>query len=161
MKQNEQVIEAMRKNGGYATLGWLNNSIDFSKWKTRTPQASVRRIVQQNDEIFKIRPGLWGLKEYEDILLSKFNLKTKDTKQEELFTHSYYQGLVVEIGNMNKFDTFVPAQDKNRFFLEKPMKELTSLKEIYDFTYPEILRLAKTIDVIWFNERRLPYSFLR
>ena len=159
MKQHEIVIEAMRKNGGYATLGWLNNAIDFSMWKTKTPQASVRRIVQTSEEFFKIRPGLWALKEFEDIVLSKFNLKTKDNKQEELFTHSYYQGLVVEIGNMNKFDTFVPAQDKNRFFLEKPMKELASLKEIYDFTYPEILRLAKTIDVIWFNERRLPYSF--
>ncbi len=28
MKQHEQVIELMRNNGGYATLGFLNNSVD-------------------------------------------------------------------------------------------------------------------------------------
>jgi hypothetical protein len=157
--QTEQVIEAMRQNGGYATFGQLNHMVDFSMWKTKTPQATVRRIVQENNAFFKIQSGLWALKEYESDVLTKFHLKTKDNKQTDLFTHSYYQGLVVEIGNMNNFQTYVPPQDKNRFFLEKPLKELTSLQEIYNFTYPEILRKATTIDVIWFNNRKLPHSF--
>ena len=157
--QTEQVIEIMRQNGGYATFGRLNHLIDFSTWKTKTPQATVRRIVQESDAFFKIQSGLWALKEFESDVLSKFRLKTQDKKQTELFTHSYYQGLVVEIGNMNKYQTYVPPQDKNRLFLEKPLKELTSLQEIYNFTYPEILRKATTIDVIWFNERKLPHSF--
>jgi len=157
--QTEQVIEVMRQNGGYATLGQLNHLIDFSTWKTKTPQATVRRIVQLSNAFFKIQPGLWALKEFEDDVLNKFQLKTQDKRQVELFTHSYYQGLVVEIGNMNKFYTYVPPQDKNRLFLEKPLKELASLSEIYNFTYPEILRKAISIDVIWFNERKLPHSF--
>lgn len=157
--QTEQVIEAMRKNGGYANLGQLNNLIDFSTWKTKTPQATIRRIVQLSDAFFRIQPGLWALKEYEDTVLKKFQLKSKDKKQEELFTHSYYQGLVVEIGNMRGLQTYIPPQDKNRLFLEKPLKELTGLSEIYNFTYPEILRRATTVDVIWFNERNLPHSF--
>lgn len=157
--QTEQVVEAMRQNGGYATLGQLNHIVDFSMWKTKTPQATVRRIVQENDDFFKIQPGLWALKEFEHDVLSKFQLKTSDKKRAELFTHSYYQGLVVEIGNMNRFQTYIPAQDKNRLFLEKPLKELASLQEIHSFTYPEILRKATTIDVIWFNERKLPHSF--
>jgi len=157
--QTEQVVEAMRQNGGYATLGQLNHIVDFSMWKTKTPQATIRRIVQENDDFFKIQPGLWALKEFEHDVLSKFQLKTSDKKRAELFTHSYYQGLVVEIGNMNKFQTYIPPQDKNRLFLEKPLKELASLQEIHSFTYPEILRKATTIDVIWFNERKLPHSF--
>ena len=157
--QTEQVIEAMHQNGGYATFGQLNHLVDFSMWKTKTPQATIRRIVQESDAFFKIQSGLWALKEFKIDVLNKFQLKTQDIKQKELFTHSYYQGLVVEIGNMNKFQTYVPPQDKNRLFLEKPLKELISLKEIYQFTYPEILRKAITIDVIWFNERKLPHSF--
>jgi hypothetical protein len=157
--QTEQVIEIMRQNGGYATFGQLNHLVDFSTWKTKTPQATVRRIVQESDAFFKIQPGLWALKEFQSNVLKRFQLKTQNQKQTELFTHSYYQGLIVEIGNMNKLETYVPPQDKNRLFLEKPLKELTSLQEIPSFTYPEILRKATTIDVIWFNNRKLPHSF--
>lgn len=48
MKQYEQVIDVMRKRGGYATLGYLNQNVDVSKWGTRTPYASIRRIVQDD-----------------------------------------------------------------------------------------------------------------
>jgi hypothetical protein len=153
--QTEQVIDAMRQNGGYATFGQLNHIVDFSMWKTKTPQASVRRIVQENDAFFRIEPGLWALKEFENDVLNKFQLNTR----KELFTHSYYQGIVVEIGNMNMFQTYVPPQDKNHLFLEKPLKELVTLPEIYKFTYSEVLRKATTIDIIWFNDRKLPHSF--
>ena len=43
--QKEQVIEVMRQNGGYATFGQLNHLVDFSTWTTKTPQATVRRIL--------------------------------------------------------------------------------------------------------------------
>lgn len=36
---------------------------------------------------------------------------------------------------------------------------MASISEIYNFTYPEILKYAKTVDVIWFNERKLPNAF--
>jgi hypothetical protein len=158
-KQTEQVIEIMHQNGGYATFRQLNQLIDFSTWKTKTPEASVRRIVQENNAFFRIQPGLWALKEIKEEVLNKFQIKSQDKKQTEIFTHSYYQGLIVEIGKMKKLETYVPPQDKNHLFLEKPLKELVDLSEIYEFTYSEILRSANTIDVIWFNERKLPHSF--
>ena len=83
----------------------------------------------------------------------------KSEKQVEDFTHSYYQGIIVNIGNMRKYQTYVPPQDKNRKFLEQRLSEITSTSQIYNFTYPEIVRKAKTVDVIWFNERNLPNSF--
>lgn len=46
--QEHQVIEALRKEGGFATLRRLNEVVDFSTWKTKTPEASVRRIVQNS-----------------------------------------------------------------------------------------------------------------
>jgi hypothetical protein len=158
--QREQVIEAMRRNGGYATFGQLNRLVDFSSWNAKSPQANVRRIVQISDAFFKIQPGLWALEECRDAVLKKFRIKGPDNKENEIFTHSYYQGLVVEIGNMKgKLQTYIPPQDKNRLFLGKPLRELATIEKIHNFTYPNILRRAITIDVIWFNKRNLPDSF--
>ncbi|HZK38808.1 MAG TPA: hypothetical protein VFD23_01490, partial [Clostridia bacterium] len=82
-RQEDSVIEAMKKNGGYATFQQLNQIIDFSGWKTKTPFASVRRIVQVSDVFFRIQPGLWALKEYESIVMQKFNMQEKGEKQVE------------------------------------------------------------------------------
>ncbi len=159
MTQTEQVIEIMRSNGGYATFGKLNQLIDFSSWATKTPQASVRRIVQQSDAFFRIQPGLWALTEYRDEVLSKFNIKNNDKDSDEIFTHGYYQGILVEIGNLKKFTTYVPAQDQKRKFLEQSLGEISKTIVIPEFTYPKLVDRAKTVDVIWFNERELPNSF--
>ena len=159
MKQYEQVIEVMKNNGGYATLGELNRIVDISSWGTQTPFATIRRIVQTEPYFFKIKPGLWALTEDKDKILKKFQIQDT-SKQENLerFTHSYYQGLLLEIGNMKGYRTYFPAQDKNKKFLEKPLSEIAS-DEILDFSYPYLVGRAKTIDVIWFNERKMPYSF--
>ena len=61
MTQKECVIEAMRKNGGFATFQQLNQNVDFSGWNTKTPDATIRKIVQIHDEFFRIQPGLWAL----------------------------------------------------------------------------------------------------
>lgn len=158
--QHNQVIDIMKSNGGYATLGFLNQYVDVSHWKTKTPFASIRRIVQDNRFFFKIKPGLWALKEFEKEILRKFKIDIKNTISEKIvFTHSYYQGLLLEIGNLQKFITYVPPQDKNKLYLEKKLLDIASITKIYDFSYPEITRRAKTIDVIWFNNRNMPHSF--
>ncbi len=160
MTQHEQVIEIMKQNGGFATLGYLNNAADVSKWKTRTPFATIRRIVQDERFFFKIKPGLWALKSFKDEVLLKFNIgDQKNSQIQEEFNHSYYQGLISEIGNLKGLSTFVPNQDKNKIFLDKPLKEITTVADIFEFTYPEVLRRAKTIDVIWFNNRNFPSAF--
>ena len=67
MKQYEAVIETLDKLGGVATLGELNREvfkISDCEWKTKTPFASIRRIVQQTKGIYKIKPGLYGLEKY-------------------------------------------------------------------------------------------------
>ena len=66
MKQYEAVILTLEKLGGVATLGELNHEvfkIEECEWKTKTPFASIRRIVQQRKEIYKIKPGLYGLEQ--------------------------------------------------------------------------------------------------
>ena len=125
--QATQVIEAMRKEGGYATLRRLNEIVDFSNWATKTPEATVRRIVQQDKGIFKIQPGLWALEEMRDKVLKKFELKVGDKKSEEQFTHGYYQGILVEIGKcQNKY--IFPAPRPWREWLSPFAKFKTVLK---------------------------------
>ena len=77
MKQYEAVIQVMEENGGFATLGYLNqNVLSFSgcEWKTKTPFASIRRIVQDKRFFFRIRPGLWALKKHKKEILKKFDV---------------------------------------------------------------------------------------
>jgi hypothetical protein len=160
LKQHEQVIEVMEENNGYSTLGKLYRLVDVSNWKTKTPFASIRRIVQDERFFFKIRPGLWGLKSHRNDVLENFLINVKSlNKDTDEFDHTYYQGLLVEIGNMEGFGTYVPNQDKNKLFLSKPLHEYSTIQIIYKFTFDEILKKASTIDVSWFNERNFPNSF--
>lgn len=157
--QEHQVIEMLRREGGYATLKRLNEIMDFSTWKTKTPEATVRRIVQESEQIFKVHPGLWALEDYREDVLRKFELKLGNKQSEEQFSHGYYQGLLVEIGKFRHQTTYVPAQDKSRKFIGKCLGDITDTTEIPPFTYDKLLKRAKTVDVIWFNERQMPSNF--
>ena len=118
MKQHEAVIKIMERNGGFATLGYLNQEVlkvPSVEWKTKTPFASIRRIVQDERFFFKIKPGLWALLSCRDKLPRDiFPTAAIPKHKQEVFDHSYYQGLLVEIGNLKKYEVFVPSQDKNR-----------------------------------------------
>lgn len=163
MKQHEAVIKVMEENGGFATFKHLYENVLNVKdcnWKTKTPYASIRRIVQDGRFFFKIRPGLWALKSHGKEVLGKFGIENrKDKNSQSKFSHYYFQGLLVETGNLKGYGTVVPAQDKNRLFLEKKLSQVTSLSKIPDFTFQEIMRYARTVDVVWLNERKMPLRF--
>lgn len=64
MTQAQAVIETIDKLGGIATLNQINQhifEIEDCAWKTKTPFASIRRIVQLTKGIYKIKPGLYAL----------------------------------------------------------------------------------------------------
>lgn len=158
MKQYEEIIKIMKDNGGFSTLSQLYQKANISNWKTKTPFASIRRIVQDNRYFFKIKPGLWALVSCKDKVISNFAISSNNPNVSE-FNHTYYQGLLVDIGNLEGYNTYIPAQDKNKKYLLKPLLEYSSLNELYQFTYEKVLGKVKTIDVSWFNERKYPYSF--
>jgi hypothetical protein len=163
MKQYEAVIQTLERIGGQATLGQLNSEvlkIKECQWKTKTPFASIRRIVQERPEIFKIRPGLWALRSYQQKLGLAEYQSTKQTSPESIEqNHSYYQGLLIEVGNLRGYDTFIPNQDKNRLFINQPLKDLSKLSTIPMFSHDFLVKRSSTIDVIWFNSRQMPNSF--
>ncbi len=130
--------------------------LDFSSWATKTPEATVRRIVQLSKGIFKVESGLWALEECREDVFRKFSISVGDRRSEEVFSHGYYQGLLVEIGKMESFTTYVPSQDKNRKFLDGRLCDIVDHQDIPPFSYQELVRKAQTVDVVWFNERRMP-----
>lgn len=154
MNQREQLVQAMENRGGFATLGQLYQDIDVSNWKTKTPYATIRRIVQNDRYFFKIKPGLWALNSHKERLPKHF-----DTKVGKQSPHYYYQGLLLEIGNLKKFETFSPNQDKNKKFLNTTLEKVRTLSHIHEFGYEHFVRKAKNIDVSWFNERKMPECF--
>lgn len=63
MKQYEAVIETLKRLGGCATFGQLNQEvfkIGDCTWNTKTPFASIRRIVQDRKEILSHSSGIMG-----------------------------------------------------------------------------------------------------
>jgi hypothetical protein len=163
MTQHDAVVKAMKENGGYATFGRLYQTvlqIPDCTWGTKTPFASIRRIVQKSPAFFRIKPGLWGLTEHKETVLKRLSLDPEVTQEKvEVFNHTYYQGLILEIGNIKGYNTWIPDQDKNKTFLEKKLSEIASLTCIPLFTYKNLVDRARTIDVIWFNKRGFPDSF--
>lgn len=99
------------------------------------------------------------MEEAREQVLRKFALKAGNKQSEEQFSHGYYQGLLVEIGKYKNKTTYIPAQDKNRLFLDKRLGDITDTVRLPQFTYDNLLRKAKTVDVIWFNEREMPSDF--
>lgn len=167
MTQPQAVIDAIESLGGIAPLGKIYQVALHNPdctWGTQTPQASIRRIVRHTKEIYVVRKGLYALESHRKQLesngiveVTSANVNSNEIQQ---FTHYYYQGLLLKVGELRHLDTFVPNQDKNRMFLqEATLGDLRSLNEIPNNTYSQLVQRSSTIDVIWFNERKMPHSF--
>lgn len=162
MKQHEAVIATLERLGGVATLGELYREvfkIEDCQWRTRTPFASIRRIVQQSSAIFKVKPGLWALASQRE-RLERLGIVADDeagqhSGEAKAFNHAYYQGLLVEIGNERQFGTFVPSQDRTRQYSSRQLGDVCTQRQIPAFSYEPIVKRSSTIDVIWFNSRGL------
>ena len=133
------------------------------QWNTKTPFASIRRIVQERPEIYKIKPGLWALSACRKQLEANgFLVETEQNRDSDVlkeFNHSYYQGLLLEIGNCRTLLTYAPEQDKNKKYAGTVLGRVRTLDSLPAFSFPELVHRSSTVDVIWFNSRRMPCSF--
>lgn len=147
----------MRALGGYATFGQLYRHVRMDEWNTKTPFASIRRIVQDKKTFFKIQPGLWALQSHKNRLPDHIHSKkSPGQKQAAEYGHAYYQGLLLELGKLQNYETFVPRQDKNKKFLNTTLGETGTMDGVFSFGYENFVRQVQTIDVSWFNARKMP-----
>ncbi len=167
MRQYEAVIQTIENLGGIATLGLINQhvfEIKDCQWKSKTPFASIRRIVRHTAGIYRIKPGLYALESHrKELEANGFIVETERNATSQAlknFTHAYYQGLLLEIGNMKGMGTFVPNQDRRKHYTQQlTLGQMRSFQEIPHFSYQNLVQRSSTIDVIWFNERKMPASF--
>ena len=167
MTQPQAVIETIEMLGGVATLNQINQNIfkiEECQCGTKTPFASIRRIVRHTNGIYRIKPGLYALESHRQELENNGivvqNEHNQDSEIVKTFNHAYYQGLLLEMGKMRHLDTFVPDQDKNKQFLNQGvLGDLRTIQTIPEYSYSDLVKRSATIDVIWFNERHMPHSF--
>jgi hypothetical protein len=67
-------------------------------------------------------------------------------------THLKNQYLIVKIGSARGYDVWVASNDQNKSNNSETLASLT-LSELPHFAGPNVLRIAKLIDVIWFKKR--------
>ncbi len=167
--QSQIVTEILERLGGVATLGLIIQETlkhpEF-KFKGKTPQANIRRIVQLNKDLYKIKPGLYSLEKLRSQNEEKGfiveNDQNQGSKEVEEFTHGYYQGLLITIGNLRNLKTYSPNQDNTRTFLNRKLSEIRTLQEIPQFSYDEFVKRSRTVDTIWFHETKdflMPQSY--
>jgi len=129
----------------------------------KNPFASIRRIVQLRPEIFKLKPGLYGLVSMRGELEARGHVaetkRNADSAEIQKSNHSYYQGLLLVLGKMKGFGCWAPNQDRNKRFLDVPLESLRTVQTIPSFSYEHLVKRSETIDVIWFNQRKMPDSF--
>ena len=155
---SEAIKLAIIQLGYIATLKQIYEiAPKFKTFVGLTPHKTINEQVQRDEKILKIKAGLYGLTDHLDKLPNEYNPNIKKTKEEEsLITHSYIQGMLIEIGNLKGFQTFTP--DKSGLFITKKLGEIITQKDIPNFTFEHIIQSTKYIDVIWFNERQFPNS---
>ena len=159
-----QVLSALEQLGGIATLSQLNHVLlspdgDGVNWKTNTPEATIRRIVRQKtDHFYSVKPGLYCIRELATKFEKEYTLPQQDDIPSKVAdrNHWYYQGLMVEIGKAQGYKTYVPSQDKNRIFVNRKLGDVCDITNLPNFGYRDLMRRARTVDVIWFNRRNMP-----
>lgn len=153
---SQAIEKAIIKLGYIATLKQIYQlAPTFKHFKGKTPDRTINERVQRDSNFVKLKPGLYGLKNHLNKLPDEFNPKIEKTEDEEnKITHSYVQGMLLEVGNLNGYQTFAP--DKSGLFIKKKLNDVMTLQDVPSFTFDNIIQAIRFIDVIWFNNRNFP-----
>ena len=169
---SDAIALVIKNNAGIATTQQIVDQV--SKFRTltgKTPEASIKAEVGRSRRFAKIGAGVWALakdeKKFENIDTGLFQKDLKkiseqetqfDKKEVDLSAdrlHPKIQGMLLEIGNVNGFQTYTP--NKNWVFDNKPLNKLATLDNIPEFTYNRIIKAVKHIDVLWFTNDEDPF----
>lgn len=102
---------------------------------------------QELDVILTTLLGWVGEVEEEKVTeIVSLKLEIIDTSK---LTHSDAQGMLLELGKLLGYKTYVA--DPSKPYKGKRLKNWATLNEIPPFTYPDTLKVARRVDVIWFG----------
>lgn len=150
---SEAIEKVMVTNGYYASLQLIYK--EFEKYRLfsgKTPLKTIQERVQRDKRFTRIGLGIYALCEHIDKLPRL--IEPKNLVEKISYTHTKIEGMIIEMGNMDGFDTYTP--DKSKIFDNKQLGNLITIKKIPNFTYKKIIHSIQYIDVIWFNRRGFP-----
>ena len=108
----------------------------------KQPLPDVFKSIKNNAQLLNTDLGKILYKIFEPVTEENVlnpELEKQKKENEEKFNHSYYQGLLLEIGNLKGYKTYIPPQDKNKLFLEKSLGSISKVDTMLEFSYPEII----------------------
>lgn len=150
---SEAIEKVLLESNYVASLRKIYKEIvKFRPLTGQTPFKTIQERVQRDPRFTRIGLGVYALTEYLDKLPRAPRPQNEEEEKEK--THYSVQGMLLEIGNMEGFDTYSP--NKNAIFDNKPLLQIMTLSDFPNFTYSNIVQSAKFIDVLWFSERGFP-----
>ena len=155
MTKIQAIAKVMADNGGVANLDMIYDNIEKycpSAKDSTTWREGIRGVLYRelrNNRMFKkIGLSIYALMDYK--------VEAKPVENDKVKMHSYIEGICVELGNFNGFDTF--SADPSAVYRDKlQIRNFTTLPTIPQFSYHEILRETQRIDVLWFNKTGLAF----
>jgi len=151
MTKVEAIKKVLENHNGIATWEIIYNEIEnyypaikaSDEWK-----AGIRGVFYREEKSKKnfkrVGLGMVALTDFKEE-------KVEEIKQDIVRMHSFMEGICLEIGNFLKLKTF--TADPSAKYNNLSLSEISTLQNIPQFTYPEILDTSKRIDVLWFNEK--------
>ena len=131
----------------------------------KTPTPAFAELSNKPKGYIKLSSGLWALESHRKELETKGylveNEKNKNSEEIKNSTIPIIKVFLTTIGNLRGLSTFMPDQDKIRFFSNKTLGQIRTLQEMPNFSYDYFIKKSSTIDVIWFNDRKCPVPSLR
>lgn len=153
MTKVEAIRKLMEDSGGTVTWDTIYDNIEKyypAAKEMKDWQAGIRgvlyREIKNNRNFQKIGFGIFALKEYEEEKIIAI------TEKSPVRMHSFIEGICLELGNFEQFDTYTPdptAAFKDNILLSN----LRTMNSLPLFTYQEIVGMVKRIDVLWFNKK--------
>lgn len=151
MTKVEAIRKVLEEFNGVATLEQIYEHIEkhyptarvSKEWKAGI-RGVLYREIKNNRNFKRIGLGIFALKDYKE--------ESKPDIKEKQKIHSFIAGICLEIGKFKNYDVYTP--DKTALFRDNiRLGDIATLKDIPHFTYPEIIKIVKNIDVIWFNKQ--------
>lgn len=151
MTKVEAIKKVLEDNGGTASLTDIYNNIEKYYPTAKSSEqweAGIRGVLYReirNKKLFKkIGLSIYALSDYQE--------EVKPHKEDKVRMHSYIEGICLELGNFKNFSTY--TADPSTLYRDNiQLQRIATLNELPPFSYEDILREVKRIDVIWFNQK--------
>lgn len=151
MTKVDAIQKVLEDNNGTASLNIIYNNIekyyttvkDSNEWEAGV-RGVLYREIRNNRRFKKIGLSIYALTDYVE--------EQKPKKEDTIRMHSYIEGICIELGNFKNFHTYT-ADPSATYRDNVRLQNITTIKDMPLFSYPEIIQEVKRIDVVWFNAK--------